>query len=251
MVIFQCLIKTPDSPNCKTIPRRSGLSYIPPPIHTEHELFVVRIWAIGEGRAGHGQQVWVWGHQGGLLAQEASTGAAQAAVAGQRGSDQCSCWGAGQRLKVTLRQTECLRERENVGALTGELWNDGRRVLVQVVHTACDGVRGDRDSGHDDPAVVWVEAGRQARQTWIIDDGEAAELLDLLPTVEPLPQAGGHFWQRLPTERQSEAELNEDDTGSMRTELGKGARDSALMPINNCLSKIHSKEMVFSLMKQD
>lgn len=64
-------------------------------------------------------------------------------------------------------ENECKKKCINKwrGALTGELWNDGRRVLVQVVHTACDGVRRDRDSGHDHPAVVRVEAGRQARQT--------------------------------------------------------------------------------------
>lgn len=96
--------------------------------------------------------------------------------------------------------------------LTGELRNDGRRVLVQVVHPACDGVGGDGDPGHDDPAVVGVEAGRQAGQARVVDDGETAELLDLLPAVQPLPQAGCDLRQSFPAKhKQKQAQLNDDD----------------------------------------
>lgn len=97
--------------------------------------------------------------------------------------------------------------------LTGELRNDGRRVLIQVVHPACDGVGGDRDPGHDDPAVVGVEAGRQGRQARVVDDGETAELLDLLPAVQPLPQASRDLRQSLPTkhkQKQKQAQLKDD-----------------------------------------
>ena len=84
------------SPNCKAIPRRPGHRYIPPPIRAEHDMFVVGLGAIGEGRAGHGEQVGVRGHQRGLGgAQQAAAGPAQAAAAGQRGPDQRGCWGGG------------------------------------------------------------------------------------------------------------------------------------------------------------
>lgn len=90
----KCLDKTPVSPNCKTIPRRSGHRYIPPPIRAEHDMFVICLGVIGEGRAGHGQQVGVWGHQRGLRgAQQAPAGSTQAAVACQRRPDQSRRWG--------------------------------------------------------------------------------------------------------------------------------------------------------------
>lgn len=82
--------------------------------------------------------------------------------------------------------------------LTCELWNDGRRVLVQVVHAPSDGVRGHGHPGHDHPAVVRVQGGRQARQAAVVDHGEVAELLDLLPAVQPLLQARRHLRQGFP-----------------------------------------------------
>lgn len=52
-------------------------------------MFVVCLGTIGEGRAGHGQQVGVGGHQRGLRrAQQAPAGTTQAAAPGQRGPDQ-------------------------------------------------------------------------------------------------------------------------------------------------------------------
>lgn len=57
-------------------------------------MFVVCLGAIGEGRAGHWQQVGVWRHQRGLWgAQQAPAGTTHAAVACQRGPDHCSRWG--------------------------------------------------------------------------------------------------------------------------------------------------------------
>lgn len=79
--------------------------------------------------------------------------------------------------------------KPSAGIHTRELWNDGRRILVQVIHSSRDGVGRHRHSRHDHPAVVGVEAGRQARQPRVIDNREAAKLLDLLPAVQPLPQA--------------------------------------------------------------
>lgn len=56
-------------------------------------MFVVGLGAIGEGRAGHGQQVGVRGHQRGLRgAQQAPAGTTQAAAAGQRGPDHRGRW---------------------------------------------------------------------------------------------------------------------------------------------------------------
>lgn len=82
--------------------------------------------------------------------------------------------------------------------LTGELWNDWRRVLVEVVNPAGDGVGGHRDAGHDHPAVVRVKGGSQAGQPRVVHQGEATQFLNLLPAVETLPQAGRHLRQGLP-----------------------------------------------------
>lgn len=62
-------------------------------------MFVVCLGTIGEGRAGHGQQVGVGGHQRGLRrAQQAPAGTTQAAASGQLGADQSGRWGGGQRV---------------------------------------------------------------------------------------------------------------------------------------------------------
>ena len=91
--LCECLNKTPVSPNCKTIPRRSGHRYIPPPIRAEHDMFVVCLGAIGEGRASHGQQVRVRGHQRGLWGtHQTPAGTTQAAAASQRGAHQRCRW---------------------------------------------------------------------------------------------------------------------------------------------------------------
>lgn len=84
------VIKTPVSPNGKTIPQRSDHLYIPPPICAENDIFVICLWMIGEGRAGHGQQVGVSGYQRRLCrAQQAPAGPTQAAAPGLWGPDQC------------------------------------------------------------------------------------------------------------------------------------------------------------------
>lgn len=85
-----------------------------------------------------------------------------------------------------------------VALLTCELRNDGRRVLVQVIHPPGDGVGRHGHSRHDHPAVVRVEGRRQGRQARVMDDGEVAKLLDLLPAVQPLPQARRHLRQGFP-----------------------------------------------------
>lgn len=87
--------------------------------------------------------------------------------------------------------------------LTCELRNDGRRVLVQVIHTPSDGVGGHGDPGHDHPAVVRVQGGCQTRQAAVVDHREVAELLDLLPAVQPFLQARRHLRQGLPGANQS------------------------------------------------
>lgn len=185
--------------------------HIPPSLRVEHDNIVVRLGAIGEGRARHGQQVWVCRHQRGLRgAQQAPAGTAHAAVACQCGPNQRSPWRTNEE-----RQTETSifmpchfcgykASARSAASLTCELWNDGRRVLVQVVHSSRDGVGGNRDSRHHHPAVVWVKAGGQARQTRIIDHREAAELLDLLPAVEPLPQARRYLRQGFPNMKTNE-----------------------------------------------
>lgn len=91
------------------------------------------------------------------------------------------------------------RKDSCTSSLTCQLWNDGRRVLVQVIHAACDGVGRHAHSRHHHPAVVRVEGGRQAGQTLVVDDGEAAELLDLLPAMQPLPQARRDLRQGFPS----------------------------------------------------
>lgn len=199
----QCWIKTPVSPNCKTIPRRSGHRYIPPPIWAEHDMFVVCLGTIGEGRAGHGQQVGVGGHQRRLRrAQQAPAGATQAAAPGQRGADQRRRWGRQQKKKRKLYDIYPLimshLSAKIFHRLTWKLRNDGRRVLIQVVHPPCDRVRGHGHTGHDYPAVVRVQCGRQAWQTRVVHNGEVAKFLDLLPAVQPLLQARRHLWQSFP-----------------------------------------------------
>lgn len=100
---------------------------------------------------------------------------------------------------ITVYFTLWLRSvKPSAGLLTCELWNDGRRILVQVIHSSCDRVGRHRHSRHNHPAVVGVEAGRQAWQPRVIDNREAAELLDLLPAVQPLPQARRYLWQGFP-----------------------------------------------------
>lgn len=79
--------------------------------------------------------------------------------------------------------------------LTCKLRNDGRRVLVQVVHTPSDGIRGHGHTGHDHPAVVRVQGGCQTRQAAVVDHREVAELLDLLPAVQSLLQTRRHLRQ--------------------------------------------------------
>lgn len=91
---------------------------------------------------------------------------------------------------------QCIKA--SAGLLTRKLWNDGRRILVQVIHSSCDGVGRHRHSRHDHPAVIRVQAGRQARQPRVIDYRKAAKLLDLLPAVQPLPQACRYLWQGFP-----------------------------------------------------
>lgn len=96
------------------------------------------------------------------------------------------------------------RQDSHTSLLTCELWNDGRRVLVQVIHATRDGVGRHAHSRHHHPAVVRVEGGRQAGETLVADDGEAAELLDLLPAMQPLPQARRHLRQSFPSAGQGE-----------------------------------------------
>lgn len=205
MFLFWVLLQTKNYTHTNTSP------HIPPSLRVEHDNVVVRLGAIGEGRARHGQQVWVCRHQRGLRgAQQAPAGTAHAAVACQCGPNQRSPWRTNEE-----RQTETSifmpchfcgykASAHSAASLTCELWNDGRRVLVQVVHSSRDGVGGNWDSRHHYPAVVWVKAGGQARQTRIIDHREAAELLDLLPAVEPLPQARSYLRQGFPNMKTNE-----------------------------------------------
>lgn len=66
-------------------------------------MFVVCLGTIGEGRAGHGQQVGVGGHQRRLRrAQQAPTGATQTAAPGQRGPDQRRRLGGQKKQKKDL-----------------------------------------------------------------------------------------------------------------------------------------------------
>lgn len=219
MFLFWVFLQTQNSKNwnwiSKNFTHTNTWPHIPPSLRVKHDNVVVCLGAIGEGRARHGQQVWVCRHQRGLRgAQQAPAGTAHAAVACQCGPNQRSPWRRNEerRMETLIFMTSDKVSASSGASLTCELWNDGRRVLVQVVHSSRDGVRGNRDSRHHHPAVVWVEAGGQARQTRIIDNREAAELLDLLPAVEALPQARRYlrqgFSKVMTNERISQTQLN-------------------------------------------
>lgn len=98
--------------------------------------------------------------------------------------------------------TESYSEAEGVGrALT--LQSSGRYdVLVHVVHVIRHNeVLGRGPATYD--AGVKVQGGGQGGEPRVIDDGEPSQNLNLLPTVQPLPQSSSHLTQGLsgPEER--------------------------------------------------